>query len=188
MGLDMYLHRKKYVGANFEHRNVTGEIRIKVGNQDLPIDFKKVSYIEEEVGYWRKANAIHNWFVNNVQDGKDDCKDYYVELSQLKELLDKCKEVKSIAEMKKGKVSIGMKMTEDGLVDEFEDGEYISNAEEVEKILPTKDGFFFGSTAYDEYYMQDIDYTIEVLSKLIEDEEKLNKNGIWTEFYYHSSW
>ena len=27
----------------------------------------------EEVGYWRKANAIHGWFVRNVQNGKDDC-------------------------------------------------------------------------------------------------------------------
>ena len=29
--------------------------------------------IMEMVGYWRKQNAIHNWFVENVQDGIDDC-------------------------------------------------------------------------------------------------------------------
>lgn len=28
----------------------------------------------QEVAYWRKANAVHRWFVNNVQGGVDDCK------------------------------------------------------------------------------------------------------------------
>ena len=31
----------------------------------VPIKFDRVCYIEESVGYWRKANAIHNWFVAN---------------------------------------------------------------------------------------------------------------------------
>lgn len=94
MGLDMYLKRKKYVGANFEHRNVKGTIDISVNGNKLPIDFSKVSYIEEEFGYWRKANAIHKWFVDNVQDGVDDCKEYYVPQSKMEELLELCKKVK----------------------------------------------------------------------------------------------
>lgn len=94
MGLDMYLKRKKYVGANYEHRNVKGTIDISVNGNKLPIDFSKVSYIEEEFGYWRKANAIHKWFVDNVQDGVDDCKEYYVSQSKMEELLELCKKVK----------------------------------------------------------------------------------------------
>lgn len=94
MGLDMYLKRKKYVGANYEHRNVKGTIDISVNGNKLPIDFSKVSYIEEEFGYWRKANAIHKWFVDNVQDGVDDCKEYYVAQSKMEELLELCKKVK----------------------------------------------------------------------------------------------
>ena len=27
----------------------------------------------EEVAYWRKFNALHNWFVQNCQDGVDEC-------------------------------------------------------------------------------------------------------------------
>ena len=42
------------------------------------------------VGQWRKANQIHNWFVNNVQDGVDDCKEYYVSYSQLLDLKKLC--------------------------------------------------------------------------------------------------
>lgn len=94
MGLDMYLSRKKYVGANYEHRKVSGKIDIKIGDKELPIDFNKVSYIEESICYWRKANQIHKWFVNNVQNGIDDCKSYYVSIDNLKKLLELCKEIK----------------------------------------------------------------------------------------------
>jgi hypothetical protein len=48
----------------------------------------------EEVGYWRKANQIHEWFVQNVQDGKDDCQESYVSREQLEELLGVCRIVK----------------------------------------------------------------------------------------------
>lgn len=43
--------------------------------------------IEECIAYWRKANQIHNWFVENVQDGEDDCGLYEVTKDQLQELL-----------------------------------------------------------------------------------------------------
>ena len=36
--------------------------------------------------YWRKANQIHNWMVNNVQSGNDDCGLYEVSISQILEL------------------------------------------------------------------------------------------------------
>lgn len=49
--------------------------------------------IEEDVAYWRKANAIHKWFVENVQAGVDDCRCYEVTKDQLEELLDVCRHV-----------------------------------------------------------------------------------------------
>ena len=42
---------------------------------------------------WRKANAIHKWFVNNVQDGVDDCGQYKVTKEQLIELRNVCDDV-----------------------------------------------------------------------------------------------
>lgn len=36
---------------------------------------------------------IHHWFVENVQDGYDDCKTYEVSDTQLLELIDTCKDV-----------------------------------------------------------------------------------------------
>lgn len=46
-----------------------------------------------KVGYWRKANAIHDWFVQNCQNGEDDCRESYVSIEQLEELRKICKMV-----------------------------------------------------------------------------------------------
>lgn len=47
----------------------------------------------EEVAYWRKANAIHNWFVENCQNGIDECQTTPVTPEQLQSLLDLCRTV-----------------------------------------------------------------------------------------------
>ena len=47
----------------------------------------RVTQVKEEFGYWRKANAIHNWFVINVQNGTDDCGEYLVTKEDLENLL-----------------------------------------------------------------------------------------------------
>ena len=190
MGLDMYLHKKTYIGAQYEHRNVKGKIDITIRDTVVTIKFDRVCYIEESVGYWRKANAIHNWFVANVQDGVDNCKDYYVGIGDLKRLLDKCLEVKEKAIIKEGKIQNGYTIGENGeRIYNMVDGRFIENAEEIAKILPTTDGFFFGSTKYDEYYMKNIDYTIELIQGLLKEEEEIEKLGFYSsDFVYSSSW
>lgn len=158
MGLDMYLTKKTYIGANFKHRNVKGEISLTEGDKNKPIkiDLKRVSYIEEQVGYWRKANQIHKWFVDNVQEGEDDCEEYEVSEEQLEKLLADCKKVKLDSQL-------------------------------AASILPTQSGFFFGGTEYDEFYMQEIDDTIEIIESLLKEKEEGDTylNG---EIYYRSSW
>jgi hypothetical protein len=93
MGLDMYLSRKTYV----KHYDFKGDknfqITVKQGGEIVPfVQPKKISYLVSEVMYWRKANAIHNWFVENVQGGEDDCGTYDVSKEQLQELIAACKE------------------------------------------------------------------------------------------------
>jgi len=96
MGLDMYLDKRTYV-KQWEHIDETKQYNVEVtrGGEPTNIDPKKVKYIIEEAGYWRKANQIHRWFVENVQDGVDNCGDYYVERSEMKELLELCKKVQA---------------------------------------------------------------------------------------------
>lgn len=43
-----------------------------------------------ELAYWRKANAIHRWFVDNIQNGVDDCGIYPVNMNQLASLKQTC--------------------------------------------------------------------------------------------------
>lgn len=154
MGLDMFLNREVYVGGNYEIANVTGTVEIFVGKEKRPLKVKlnRIIKIVEEAAYWRKANAIHKWFVDNVQDGEDDCQKVYVSQVKLEKLLEVCKQVQE-------------------------------NHDEAPNLLPTQGGFFFGSTDYDEYYFQDIDYTIKALEPIINDFEE--DGGM---YYYQSSW
>ena len=38
----------------------------------------------------------------------------------------------------------------------------------AEKLLPTQSGFFFGSTAYDEWYFKDVEFVLEQFTKYLE--------------------
>lgn len=96
MGLDMYLNRRTYV-KNWDHMSDAEkhQITVKLNKKKHPyIKPKNISYITEEVGYWRKANHIHKWFVENVQNGVDECQESFPSFEQLKELLDLCEQVK----------------------------------------------------------------------------------------------
>lgn len=45
-----------------------------------------IQYIEVEAIYWRKANQIHRWFVEKIQDGVDECQEVPVTRDDLVEL------------------------------------------------------------------------------------------------------
>lgn len=95
MGLDMYLSKESYIGANYEHREVKATIKITIEGVDVTINLNRLDTIIESVGYWRKANAIHKWFVDHCQDGDDDCRAAEVSRTQLQELLDTCVKVQA---------------------------------------------------------------------------------------------
>jgi hypothetical protein len=96
MGLDMYLNKHTYV-QQWQHIEEDTQYKVEVtkGGEPTHINPKKIKYIIEEAGYWRKANQIHQWFVDNVQKGVDDCGDYYVGTDDLEKLLDACEKVKA---------------------------------------------------------------------------------------------
>ena len=82
MGLDMYLNAKRFLWSNED------ELVDKISESFPELGSAKIKQVTAEVGYWRKSNAIHKWFVDNVQDGTDDCGDYEVSYEKLEELLD----------------------------------------------------------------------------------------------------
>ena len=90
MGLDMYLTGKRYIWESSNDPK-EGELAQALGKlPNLGNNGKRVKGIEVEAMYWRKANAIHKWFVDNVQDGEDECREHYVTREQLEELRDAC--------------------------------------------------------------------------------------------------
>lgn len=144
MGLDMYLSAKKYIGYGQE------ELQGKV-TEAVESPYGPVKQVEVEAVYWRKANHIHAWFVKNVQDDVDDCGDYEVDRTRLRELLETCQVV-------------------------------LANRSRASELLPTKSGFFFGNTDYDENFFGDVEHTAESLEKLLAVDAK----GWY--FSYQSSW
>lgn len=134
--------------------------------------------VELSVGYWRKANAVHQWFVSNVQEGVDDCKSYDVGREQLETLRDTCQIIL-------GTVDKGEPVIEK----DFLGQEYTSypdaklDVEVAKAALGTQAGFFFGSTEYDQWYIYDLENTVAQLDAILTD-ERLKE----FDFSYRSSW
>ena len=124
-----------------------------------------------EVMYWRKANAIHRWFVENVQNDVDDCGEYKVSRKQLEDLYEKCRKILVGAKLESAKIPNGYTYNNAGqkVVCEYIDGSIITNADYCEKILPTQEGFFFGNTEYNNWYYDSIRETFFELDKILQD-------------------
>ena len=93
MGLDMYLSKKTYL-KNWTHKKHKNRVVVTTDDQTrLDIKPERVTYVEEEIMYWRKVNAVHAWFVENVQDGIDECQESAVTIEQLDTLATICEKV-----------------------------------------------------------------------------------------------
>jgi len=87
MGLDMYLNAKRFLWHN------ESELADKLTENFPELGEARVKEVVAEAMYWRKSNAIHKWFVDNVQQGVDDCGNYDVSREQLQALLSVITEV-----------------------------------------------------------------------------------------------
>ena len=187
MGLDMYLYKKHYV-KHWDHNPKEEHIKLTVKRDGTKYPFinpKRVTYIQEEVAYWRKDNHIHDWFVNNVQNGVDECQEAYVDPTKLKELLQICIIVRDSTKIVKGKVNNGYTVDENlNKIYNTVDGMILEDHSVAEELLPTTSGFFFGGTDYDEYYMRGVTETI----KMLEEELAIEYGTDQPEYYYRSSW
>lgn len=164
MGLDMYLTKHTYVGAEYEHKEVRGTIDITMKGVPVNINFNRVQSIVEKVGYWRKANQIHQWFVENIQGGEDDCREYSVSREQFQSLLE---DVNTVLNAKDTPDQVGA----------------------IEDLLPPQAGCFFGSTEIDEWYWSDLEQTKKIVQNILVEMDEDEQNGeAWVTYYYQSSW
>ena len=89
MGLDMYLTGRRRV-----YRYLDEDDHTALNNNSTLTAMahgREVQGLEIEVQYWRKANAVHKWFVDNVQGGQDDCQPYVVQPDDLRRLMRDCR-------------------------------------------------------------------------------------------------
>lgn len=91
MGLDSYMNARFRFGANNPKRAAITE-KLGLSDSDYDCDYTSIS-VTVPVGYWRKANAIHKWFVDNVQREQDDCREYFIPREDLIKLRDLCKKL-----------------------------------------------------------------------------------------------
>lgn len=181
MGLDMYLYcNSKRVCQEVNDPNDTWE-----GGYQAPHGIAV---------YWRKANAIHNWFVTEIQGGNDDCGIYEVEIEELAKLHDMCKAVLESTELVDAQIQNG---TINGMPN-MVPGQKLADDTTARLLLPTREGFFFGDTDYDQWYWNDLQYTVDKLGKLMENLTTARNRPCdivhkdepdWVvRFYYTSSW
>lgn len=105
MGLDQYLYAKKYYSdTGFFGKENTATFKDVVDVVEMN-DFTykndenfNSAQVEVQCCYWRKANQIHKWFVDNVQNGEDNCAEYYVSREKIKQLIEACEAVISSPE------------------------------------------------------------------------------------------
>ena len=158
MGLDMYLTAEKYISGYSEQTK--RDIALEGLEGDHPPTTEGTSVtISLDVAYWRKANQIHNWFVERVQGGEDDCRTYHVPLEDLRELVTTCE---------------GLLVKRD--------------PELAEEELPTASGFFFGNTEYEDDYWADLEDTVAQLRPVLEWFDADEKRRFNWDLQYRASW
>ena len=136
----MYLYATRHF-SKYEDAEKASALRkeFKVQNSD---NLETVE-LHFEVGYWRKANAIHQWFVDKCQDGADDCRPGHVNREDLQDLKVVCENELKCKD----------------------------NPEESDEQIEPKAGFFFGTYEKDEWYYDSLEHTIKIVDECLEMSE-----------------
>lgn len=135
MGLDMYLFRQKKFREGDDAYN------------------ELVKEMSEEVMYWRKANQIRSWIVNNtIYEDDWNCEEVELTKETLEKLKADCETV-------------------------------MDDPSKARKIFPTSAKFFFGSTDYDEWYFNELETTAKEIEIILKETDFENEIIYYTEWW-----
>lgn len=160
MGLDMFLHKRERINTydfkqqgDAQAKKMTVKTVVewedgKTEEQEYTCEPQHSGYVYLPIAYWRKANEIHRWFLGFLDDGEED----------------HCQQI----------YVDGTHILE--LVDLCK--QVLADHSKAQELLPTQEGFFFGSTEYDEWYFKDLENTIEMLKDIKPEDD----------FIYQASW
>jgi hypothetical protein len=198
MGLDMYLYAEKYI-SQVDYKNVRGEfsrlprkeyeeVMLSAHLAHLPsTDFVGAS-VSRCVGYWRKANGIHGWFVR-LDGGEDTCQRINVSIDDLTKLRDEC--LNALANRDQATEPITSTISLDGegedvvkaIMNEWENQKMRTGTQVLDDdpLAPTE-GFFFGNAERDEWYYEQLESTVELINSL-----RACHDDSYS-YYYQASW
>ena len=158
----MYLDARRYVSKydyseGYENKKIVNDYAVisalAPAESDKYADFGGIQ-VSYPVGYWRKANAIHGWIIDNCADGVDECQEIHLSREQLAQLRDLAMQA-------------------------------IREPAMAGDVLPPTQGFFFGSYEIDEWYMEDMKHTVEMLDHVL----RVIPDDSWEwSFVYRASW
>ena len=149
MGLDMYLNVSERIESHDYSRGYNETTRTENPKYNTIVETVGMKVrdniaasvaVEYTAIYWRKANQIHGWFVNELADGVDECQRIRVTRDNLVDLHNICSQ----------------------LID-------TRSTELANELLPPTPGFFFGAYEIDDYYWRDIEETHEQLTELLDE-------------------
>lgn len=108
---------------------------------------------KEQVMYWRKANQIRGWLVEHDIIQDDD----------------NCTErLVTIQNLK-------------DLIDDC--NKVLADHNLAAELVPTTQGFFFGSPEYDEYYFDDLKETVEKLQPIVDSADEDHDHFIYEDWW-----
>lgn len=147
--------------------------------------YSKHYTIFEQIADWSKANQIHAWFVNNIQNEIDDCSYYFVTKDNLLDLKEICEKVLKLNPYTLDKDSYLLYYSANNLIEKgiITKEQYAKLETELNKILPTKEGLFFGPTDYALSYFLNVKETLKMLTKILDNADFENEI-----YLYNSSW
>ena len=142
MGLDMYLMRANREEAEGWNNLIANE-QADARDQDP----------WTEVCYWRKANQIRRWFVDNCNYPEDgNCEEAEVTKENLEKLVEVCRKV-------------------------------LENPALASDLLPRSSGFFYGSQEYDEWYFEQLEYTATACEDVIHNTDWEKEKVIYSDWW-----
>ncbi len=154
----------------------------------LDIDFVKVRQRRKELSYFRKVNFLVKFFNDKmveycggtILDGLD----VPIDREWCEELLEKCNKVVDKYNELKASYTPDTNDDNTNLFESKEANDLF--AKFASETLPTMAGFFYGSTDYDEWYLNDVKDVIEHLKNNIipefdklDDDEYIAFNANW---------
>ena len=110
-------------------------------------------HIEKDV-YWRKANFIHRYFTEGWEErGYED--------DNCTDFMVTANDIEQLRDLCK---------------------EVLEDNSKAPELLPTQNGFFFGSTEYDDWYFEDVAYTKQEMDNLLKCD--IENADMWYSAWY----